>query len=367
MQYILNFVLVGLCASLHLQTQENRSLRCSDGYSLTECDFDLAGCAARAVDPSKQKWAFILAHDLSHEYVAPSPRNLKSLIDVRRQHKNIDIVLVVPGFGGGNGKGNRTLVRRDTMVADAASLGADVLEISPNGLVPPRWLTKDKYYEYHPLSVMAQERIYAAGVKIASSAFAAPPGIRQSPYEMQDPVHDMMKINAFALEGYDAAIFYDNDVELTGNGDVAQLFKCASQDYFLSTSGPLANLNAGFMAFRPSVKLATAMVSFAENNEFDMQTGWANAGITPGYSVGPNQQIFYFTFFYKSSAAINKAYDDVGVAPPKSRQLDRCVWNFLDKVGCDANWTCDEVFVIHKDSRACKHPGPAHVREISVS
>ena len=47
-----------------------------------------------------------------------------------------------------------------------------------------------------------------------------------------------------------APVRYDSDVEVFG--DVTPVFRCAAQNYVLSTSGPNAPLNMGFLAFKPS-------------------------------------------------------------------------------------------------------------------
>lgn len=318
-----------------------------------------------AQNTTLQKWAFVLAHDLQREYIAPNPLNVKSLFDVSKQHNNsIDVVLILPGAPELESKTNRTFVqkRSESILKEAKHFGMRVLEISPGGMAPPKWLEENKYVN-HPLSDNAAKRIRDAGIKIEASTFAAPPGIDQDISELHDPIQDLMKMNAFGLEEYDAAIFYDNDVQLTGRGDVTELFRCASQNVFLSTTGPMDNLNAGFMAFKPSINLLTAVINFAEDNVYDDRTGWAGLGFEPQTQVGPNQQIFYYTLFYRNSPKIQEAFDKAGAIRPRARQLDRCVWNFLNIVGCDPFWDCENVFVLHKDSWNCRKRGPTPIGE----
>lgn len=351
--WLWGFRWLGICAALHVQ--ETPMKRCVDGRGFVDCDFDLAACARGAGNTTGQKWAIVLAHDLSSPFEY-SAENMKSMTDIKERYDNIDVVLIVPGLGAD--EQNRSLVQRGAVAENATRLGARLLEISPEGLVPPKWQDEHKY-TYHPLSADDAGRIRDAGVKIAKSAFAAPPGINQEFDVLQNPLYDMMKINAFALEGYDAVVFYNNEVQLTGRGDITQLFKCASRNYFLSTAGPLTNLNAGFMAFRPSVKLATAMANFAENNTFDAKTGWAGLGYAPMLETGPEQQVFYYTFFYKQSPVIDRALGEVGATLPKATQLDRCVWNYLTHWGCKYDgWSCDDVVAIQHQSDLCAKVGP---------
>lgn len=60
---------------------------------------------------------------------------------------------------------------------------------------------------------------------------------------------------------------YDADVMISG--DISPVFRCAAQNYFISTSGPNAPLNLGFVAFRPDARFLAVAEHFAVNVEYD--------------------------------------------------------------------------------------------------
>lgn len=278
------------------------------------------------------------------------------MLDVKKRHGNVDVVLMIPWLD--LREHSLMSMHRDAVIKDASRLGMRLLAVPPSGLAPPRWL--DRHADvYHPLSHDVERRLRAAGIKIAHTPLVAPPGIARDIGELHDPIADTMKLNAFGLEGYDAVVFYDGDVQLTGRSDVTQLFRCASQNYFLSTSGPGSSLDGGFMAFQPSVKLALVLADFAERNNFNESTGWAGLGFSPSAARGTGQQLFYYTVFYKTSQKINEAFDSVGAARPKARQLDCCVWNFMTPEMCDKTWSCRDAAAIQRDGESCRKVGPA--------
>lgn len=319
-----------------------------------DCTFDLAACASRLqLNPSKvERYAFVFTHDLRKKWYGFDNTNLQSMLKFARAH-DIDVVLVVPAHGSLDTPGQVNFGRtRKTMLSDAQQHGVQVIQVGPSGdgWQPPSWNT-----QIRPLSDKQKADIRGAGVKLSGAAFVAPPGINQTVEDLNGDlaIQDFMKMNAFGLEQYDAIVLYDMDIELTGRGDshMMDLFKCASQNVFLSTSGPMSFVNVGFMAIRPSRKLLAAMAHFVERTHFDKTTyEWKSLQFAK--TKIPGQQILYYTFFLENSSDIENAFRSVDLARPTAAQLDRCTWNFQHEWGCPTPWDCSNTFAIHKSAMA---------------
>ncbi|OLP97410.1 hypothetical protein AK812_SmicGene20265 [Symbiodinium microadriaticum] len=81
---------------------------------------------------------------------------------------------------------------------------------------------------------------------------------------------DFIRLHVLGLQGYDAAAYYDTDVEF--RGDITPMLKCAATGKFLSSSGGIGEpLNVGFFALRPDNRLLSAALALAEIG-FDKQT-----------------------------------------------------------------------------------------------
>ncbi|CAK0833398.1 unnamed protein product [Prorocentrum cordatum] len=164
---------------------------------------------------------------------------------------------------------------------------------------------------------------------------------------------DMFRIHVFGLEEYAAVAYFDTDTQLTGRGDFSQVMRCAaSKSMFISTSGPMSPLNLGFMAFRPSRLLKEAAVRLAQLANFNMVTGWGNAGFAPTnrwFTGAECGQGFVHTLLYKTaSAAVLQAVRETGALLPTAVQVDRCVWNHQHDGPCK-NGGCSNIRLIHKE------------------
>merc|ERR1712217_300323 len=113
---------------------------------------------------------------------------------------------------------------------------------------------------------------------------------------------DLMRLHVFSLQGYDAVVYYDSDVEL--QGDVMPVLRCAATGRLLTTSGTMSPINVGFIAVRPDPRMLRAAIAFAQNASFDRSTGWAGGGFAPATfkSVGAEcGQGFMHTLYYKAA------------------------------------------------------------------
>lgn len=81
-------------------------------------------------------------------------------------------------------------------------------------------------------------------------------------------------------------IVYDRDVTVVG--EVTDIFRCAAQNVFLTSSGPLAPLNLGFLAFKPDLRLLRAAEFFVAESDYYMPTSSAIKGLpNGGYDGNP--------------------------------------------------------------------------------
>lgn len=162
---------------------------------------------------------------------------------------------------------------------------------------------------------------------------------------------DLVRMQVFGLDDYDAAAFYDQDIEF--HGDISPVLLCASTGVFLSTSGGVGEpLNVGFFALRPDKKLVHAAEIMAIGIKFNKQTGWGKAGFAPssGYFVGAEcGQGYVNTLIYQAKAEVAvAALTAAGAVIPSAVQLDRCIWNYQTGAGCPGRFDCSLIQVHHK-------------------
>lgn len=167
---------------------------------------------------------------------------------------------------------------------------------------------------------------------------------------------DLVRMHVFGLDEYDAAAFYDQDIE--HQADVSSMMLCASTGVFISTSGGVGEpLNVGFFALKPDRRLLRAAELFAEGANFSKTTGWAGSGFLPsgGYFVGAEcGQGYVHSLVYQDNLQARKVFKQVGLPRPgtqsgmKAVQIDRCVWNYQGGSGCPARFDCNLVRVHHK-------------------
>lgn len=168
---------------------------------------------------------------------------------------------------------------------------------------------------------------------------------------------DFIRLHVLGLTGYDAAAYYDSDVEF--QGDITPVLKCASTGKVLSTNGGMGEpLNVGFFALKPDPKLLQAARNFGKIADFDEKTGWAKLGWQPsgGYFVGAEcGQGFWHTFFYKKkSPEVTNALKDAGLGETggfEAVQIDRCIWNYQTSFQCKPSNFCKEVRAHHKPTQ----------------
>jgi len=168
---------------------------------------------------------------------------------------------------------------------------------------------------------------------------------------------DLVRMQVFGLVDYDAAAFYDQDIEFLG--DISPVLLCASTNVFISTSGGVGEpLNVGFFALKPDKRLLHAAEIMAKGIKFDKHTGWGGAGFKPsgGYFVGAEcGQGYVHTLIYQKKAAVARDALEAAGLPPMDApsamptvQLDRCVWNYQTGAGCPGRFDCDLIQVHHK-------------------
>lgn len=171
-----------------------------------------------------------------------------------------------------------------------------------------------------------------------------------------------MRLHVLGIEGYDAVAFYDQDIEF--QGDVSDMFLCASTGMFLSASGGVGEpLNVGFFALRPDPKLLAAAEEFADGLKFSWTKGWDNAGFEPAGTskfIGAEcGQGYFHTLLYdrksKKAQAAMVAAGFSGVEAANAVQIDRCVWNYQTGSNCPRKFDCGLVRAHHKPNG--KHPG----------
>lgn len=212
-----------------------------------------------------------------------------------------------------------------------------------------------------PLTPEERTRLEEDGYRIVLAPWVIPPEITYgtAPCAKQD----FIRLNALALDEYDAVLVLDSDV--TFYGDVRPILRCASRNFMLSTSGPLSPMNLGVWAFKPSAGLRDTAVAFGKTAVYQKRGdggsqsgGWSSVGFAPagGEFVGAAcGQGFVWTLFYKNghrntSTVLDKVWRESAVPRPRAYQLDRCRWNFqgerTDK--CDPSYICSETRLSHK-------------------
>jgi hypothetical protein len=190
-------------------------------------------------------------------------------------------------------------------------------------------------------------------VLVYEADFLYPPNMRFQGQAATCLGKDMFRIHVFGLEEYAAVAYFDTDTQLTGRGDFSQVMRCAaSKNMFISTSGPMSPLNLGFIALKPSRLLKEAAIRLAQIADFNMATGWGNAGFAPGkkwFTGAECGQGFVHTMLYKTaSASVRQAVEETGASLPAAVQVDRCIWNHQHDGPCK-NGGCSSIVMIHKD------------------
>eukprot|EP00041_Stephanoeca_diplocostata_P020625 m.464645 g.464645 ORF g.464645 m.464645 type:complete len:693 (+) comp21622_c0_seq10:273-2351(+) len=178
---------------------------------------------------------------------------------------------------------------------------------------------------------------------------------------------DLIRLNAFRLEEYDAIILYDADVTIFG--DVSSVFKCAAQNYLLTTTGPLSPLNLGFVALKPNTTMVRVAEYFLARADFVYAPkdgprhlgGWDSVGYQPtasNFVGGSCGQGLLWALFYKNgerntTALLDESWTVHRAMRPKTFQLDRCIWNYQcdARAGCGRDFKCTDVRSMHKKIR----------------
>eukprot|EP00435_Cladocopium_sp_Y103_P065254 s21_g27.t1 len=242
---------------------------------------------------------------------------------------------------------NSLLQSIKSMRAAALAAGADILVLMMQG-------------HADQMSYKLQKRLKKWHVKVHLVPWALPPGMiyikKVTKYDGWCGKMDLIRLHALALEGYDAIAYYDADCEF--QGDILPVLQCASQGYFLSTSGGVGeNLNVGFFAARPDRRLLEAAVIFARRNNFSREDGWGHSGWKPRgyyYVGGECGQGFFYTLYYSRSQAAEQALEAAGIWQNgvfEAAQLDRCLWNYQTSWGCGKDFDCERVRVHHKPTK----------------
>jgi len=165
---------------------------------------------------------------------------------------------------------------------------------------------------------------------------------------------DLIRLHVLGVDDYDAVAFYDADIEF--QGDISDVFLCASTGRFITASGGVGEpMNVGFFALKPDKRYVDASLHFAQNATFNRRTGWSGSGFLPAegyFNAAECGQGFMHTLFFDPTSA--KAQDSMrkaglpGVEYAKAVQIDRCIWNYQTDDKCGLNFDCDLVQVHHK-------------------
>lgn len=247
----------------------------------------------------------------------------------------------------------------DGMKAQAKMLEYTSKTIVDIVLIIPEWDVK-RLGQKH-LSRIAQFKI-----KIVKVPWTLPPLLRWWPADWNPKMQsgwcgpqDLVRLHTVGLDEYDAAAFFDQDVEF--HGDVTPVLRCAATGYFLSTSGGVGEpLNVGFFAVRPDKRLLQAAELFAENVTFNRVNGWAKAGFAPagGYFVGAEcGQGYLHTLYYKDdNKKARMALEAAGIklgrnGEVKMEQIDKCIWNYQTGSDCPYKFDCNLVRAHHKPTQ----------------
>eukprot|EP00929_Paragymnodinium_shiwhaense_P097222 TRINITY_DN58988_c0_g1_i1.p1 TRINITY_DN58988_c0_g1~~TRINITY_DN58988_c0_g1_i1.p1 ORF type:complete len:695 (+),score=157.69 TRINITY_DN58988_c0_g1_i1:109-2193(+) len=294
---------------------------CNDGDKIVPC-MDVEACAASAPENPNAKYAFVLTH-VGTNYDGFLP-NLGSMRLQAKKH-NIDIVLII--------------TKEDATAMDKK----------------------------------AKKLLVANDVKVKEVDWAVPPNMLFTRPERWCGAVDLIRLQAIALEGYDAVSYYDADVQM--QGDVVAPLKCASTGVLISTNGGIGEpFNVGFFALKPDPRLMQAAMNFAQMANFSDRSGWAESGFAPsgGYYVGGEcGQGFFHTLFYKKSSKIGRqAMESAGLLDESeflATQIDKCLWNYQTDYQCKWEFKCEHVRAHHKPARYAKGSNPNECQKRDMS
>lgn len=286
---------------------------CMDGYKQVPC-LDVESCAAKG--PKKGKYAFVLSQRCAPPWTLPNPATFL---------KNIE-----------------------AMKAQAQVHGIDMLMLMrPTDIaaMPKKMLTQMKDHN----------------VRLVPVDWDLPPGMKYKPANWTGnrgwcgPM-DLIRLHMFNLTGYDAVVYYDDDIEL--RADVTPILRCAATGRMLTTTGPMAPINVGFMAVRPDPRFLKAAVAFAQNASYDHETGWAGGGFRPAWDkyVGAEcGQGLLHTLFYKAHKNVlaRRCLEYAGLKPEQIgvTQVSGCIWNYQGREQCGKSpekFNCSHIKVHHK-------------------
>eukprot|EP00930_Biecheleria_cincta_P038558 TRINITY_DN26485_c0_g1_i1.p1 TRINITY_DN26485_c0_g1~~TRINITY_DN26485_c0_g1_i1.p1 ORF type:complete len:564 (-),score=93.18 TRINITY_DN26485_c0_g1_i1:64-1755(-) len=246
----------------------------------------------------------------------------------------------------------------DTMKAQANMLASTSKSTVDIVLLIPEWDVKR-------LSQNHLSRIAQFNIKIVKVPWTLPPLLRWWPDDWNPTKtagwcgpQDLVRLHTVGLDEYDAAAFFDQDIEF--HGDVTPVLRCAATGYFLSTAGGVGEpLNVGFFAVRPDKRLLQAAEFFAENVTFNRQNGWDKGGFAPagGYFVGAEcGQGYLHTLYYKDTKKARMALKAANIklgsnGAVKMEQIDKCIWNYQTGSDCPYKYDCNLVRAHHKPTQ----------------
>lgn len=290
---------------------------CNDGVRWKPC-FDVEKCAQSA--PLGGKYAFVL-------------------VQVER-----------PGWPW--------LTFLDGMKAQADRLASTSKSTVDIVLLIPEW-------DVQKLEHIHWSRLKQFKIKVVKVPWTLPPLLRWWPDDWNPRKQsgwcgpqDLVRLHTVGLDEYDAAAFFDQDIEF--HGDVTPVLRCAATGYFLSTSGGVGEpLNVGFFAVQPDKRLLRAAELFAANISFNRVNGWAKAGFAPagGYFVGAEcGQGYLHTLYYKEGKKAREALEAAGLewgspGSVKMEQIDKCIWNYQTGSDCPYKFDCNLVRGHHKPTQ----------------
>lgn len=239
---------------------------------------------------------------------------------------------------------------------DGMKQQAKALEAKSGGTVEIVLLIPPEDAQNMPAKTRAHLKQYE--VRLFEVAWTLPPTLKWWPSDWwpgKGPgwcgPQDLVRLHVLGMTEYDAAAFYDQDVEF--QGDVTDALLCASTGKFISASGGVGEpLNVGFFAVRPDDRFLKAAIQFAEGITFNRETGWGQAGFLPsgGYFIGAEcgQGYIHSLMHHTKSARVKEAWDSVGLPFPEAHVVDRCIWNYQTGNGCPARFDCSRILAHHK-------------------
>eukprot|EP00040_Diaphanoeca_grandis_P005058 m.31169 g.31169 ORF g.31169 m.31169 type:complete len:540 (+) comp16409_c0_seq1:109-1728(+) len=202
------------------------------------------------------------------------------------------------------------------LLSEAKRLNADAVMLLPKDDVA-----------LHPLTSGERSVLEKHGFKIEMVDWIIPPGIHNSLPTSECTHQSYLVLHALGLS-YDAIVVVDLDVLIVG--DVEPLFRCATQNRFLATSGVRQPLAQGLFAFKPSKQLFGAAVHFATTLELPSDAVWdpsSTSFLREECGIGLLWSLLYSTndiIKQVSEAAMTKA----SAAPPTALLMDRCTWKW---------------------------------------